>query len=86
MKRAVIIGAGGPDLKIQVSDTKEILSCDPFVGCALSMPEDVDTIEGYKQYISDHLVGREVLINLDCLQDKQGVLLPQENDLKLIEV
>lgn len=51
MKRAVIIGAGWPDLKIQVSDTKEILSCDPFVGCALSMPEDVDTIEGYKQYI-----------------------------------
>ena len=44
MKRAVIIGAGWPDLKIQVSDTKEILSCDPFVGCALSMPEDVDTI------------------------------------------
>ena len=86
MKRAVIIGAGWPDLKIQVSDTKEILYCDPFVGCALSMPEDVDTIEGYKQYIADHLVGREVLINLDCLQDKQGGLLPQENDLKLIEV
>ena len=86
MKRAVIIEASWPDLKIQVSDTKEILSCDPFVGCALSMPEDVDTIESYKQYISNHLVGREVLINLDCLQDEQRVLLPQENDLKLIEV
>lgn len=86
MKRAVIIGAGWPDLKIQVSDTKEILSCDPFVGCALSMPEDVDTIEGYKQYISDHLVGREIIINLNCLRYKDGVLLPQENDLKLIEV
>lgn len=85
MKRAVIIGAGWPDLKIQVSDTKEILSCDPFVGCALSMPEDVDTIEGYKQYISDHLVGREIIINLNCLRH-DGVLLPQENDLKLIEV
>ena len=85
MKRAVIIGAGWPDLKIQVSDTKEILSCDPFVGCALSMPEDVDAAEGYKKYIASRLVGREIIINLDCLR-YDGVLLPQENDLKLIEV
>lgn len=85
MKRAVIIGAGWPDLKIQVSDTKEILSCDPFVGCALSMLEDVDTVEGYKKYIASRLVGREIIINLDCLR-YDGVLLPQENDLKLIEV
>lgn len=85
MKLAVIIGASWPELIIQVSDTKEILSCDPFVGCALSIPEDVNTVEGYKKYIASRLVGREIIINLDCLR-YDGVLLPQENDLKLIEV
>lgn len=85
MKLAVIIGASWPELIIQVSDTKEILSCDPFVGYALSIPEDVNTVEGYKKYIASRLVGREIIINLDCLR-YDGVLLPQENDLKLIEV